>query len=666
MLYAIEKRQYVITYNDHPHRKELNMNISVLKRITPLLLAIFITTAFLPAICRNVHAASKPEAPRITSVETNGNRVTLHWNKVSGAKKYQVYAATGKGWKYVKKISAGKAGKYSDTKKYKLKKAGSKYKLYKKTWKFRKVAATANTSYVFKGKYSKRYVFKIRALSGKSKGKFSAVKKIYTAAKKKAAAEDDDNDDSAPTDTDDKTDVQIPGIVTGLKAVPDGNKILVSWNAVPGADHYMIYYRKNGSSNLTFKQVYRTSVRFKAGYGKTVFFSVRAVNDAGTGPTCKEISATTKTQFEVSVDGGATVLPFTASVSGDVITLKWNAASGAYGYDVLYGTDPTVRSIEEVDNATSVSIRGIYGLTYHLSLMAKGSKDVIYKDLEVTIPESNDPTPPERTYVDPSTMSTKTYLEKYVYPDVYQKFKEYNGSNTDEFVKLKNMLKAMHALCSYGTVVNNRFFKQVRLADGGDPNLRYIPPAHVQYAVGCESATMCMLYMCSKEGMTAYAYYPGHANPVIKANGVWFGSFADATSVLSGPGDDEELNLNGYYCRGHYTLSKQYTNVKIKSVFSLKTIFDLDYSLIFPEANSDLEKITLSTGISWGYDAEFANPKRTYTIDINKCKFAAIGGDTDIITFDNTNGTFSTHGTGTVTVQMTCGTWTDTFKVNIK
>ncbi len=46
--------------------------------------------------------------------------------------------------------------------------------------------------------------------------------------------------------------------------------------------------------------------------------------------------------------------------------------------------------------------------------------------------------------------------------------------------------------------------------------------------------------------------------------------------------------------------------------------------------------------------------------------FAAIGGDTDIIIFDNTNGTFSTHGTGTVTVQMTCGTWTDTFKVNIK
>ena len=76
-------------------------------------------------------------------------------------------------------------------------------------------------------------------------------------------------------------------------------------------------------------------------------------------------------------------------------------------------------------------------------------------------------------------------------------------------------------------------------------------------------------------------------------------------------------------------------------------------------------EISISTSIDWGYAAEFASKHKEYTISIDNAVFRAVGGDTDIITFDNTNKTFTTHGTGTVRIRFTCGNWADEFNLKI-
>ncbi len=66
-----------------------------------------------------------------------------------------------------------------------------------------------------------------------------------------------------------------------------------------------------------------------------------------------------------------------------------------------------------------------------------------------------------------------------------------------------------------------------------------------------------------------------------------------------------------------------------------------------------------------GYTAEYSSNPRKYSISIDDAVFKTVGGDKDIITFDNTRKTFTTHGTGTATIQITCGKWNDTIELSI-
>ena len=124
------------------------INTTPVKRIICITLMLFVAAAFMPTA--QTWAASKPAKPKV-SVSVSSTSVTLSWNKVKGAKKYQVYRSTSKNGKY-KKIKTTKKLFYKNT-------GLTKGKMYfykvrsvagKKKSKFRKVAATPMTTPVCK------------------------------------------------------------------------------------------------------------------------------------------------------------------------------------------------------------------------------------------------------------------------------------------------------------------------------------------------------------------------------------------------------------------------------------------------------------------------------------------------------------------------------------
>lgn len=113
------------------------------KKSFALFLAAAILVAFMPFAggIGFANAASKPAKVKgFTGTKTN-QMVDLKWSKARGAKKYQVYMKIGKGkWKLKKTLKASK----------------------------RKIKINGL-------KWNKKYSFKVRAVNGKRKGKFSRV-----------------------------------------------------------------------------------------------------------------------------------------------------------------------------------------------------------------------------------------------------------------------------------------------------------------------------------------------------------------------------------------------------------------------------------------------------------------------------------------------------------
>ena len=113
------------------------------KKSFALFLAAAILVAFMPFAggIGFANAASKPAKVKgFTGTKTN-QMVDLKWSKARGAKKYQVYMKMGKGkWKLKKTLKASK----------------------------RKIKINGL-------KWNKKYYFKVRAVNGKRKGKFSRI-----------------------------------------------------------------------------------------------------------------------------------------------------------------------------------------------------------------------------------------------------------------------------------------------------------------------------------------------------------------------------------------------------------------------------------------------------------------------------------------------------------
>lgn len=222
---------------------------------------------------------TKPYLGQVTNLSAyskSNTSIGLKWDKVSGAKSYQIYRAT------------SKSGKYS------------------------KIKTTTKNYYTNTGRtFNKTYYYKVRAVRSSNVGKFSSVK-----AGKATFAK-----------------------VTGVKASsPSYDKIEVSWDRVSGASAYEIY--RATSKTGTYSKVYTTKssksnkiTQSSLSFNKTYYYKVRAIKGSIKGPFSSVAYAKTCLESIKYDDIGAE--PYDNYTS---VKVSWDDVDGADGY-VIYRAD---------------------------------------------------------------------------------------------------------------------------------------------------------------------------------------------------------------------------------------------------------------------------------------------------------------------------------------
>ena len=170
-------------------------------------------------------------APSNLRASANGNTISLSWNSVSGASRYYVYYSTSSNgsWTCLGYTDGTACTTTAET-------AGTYY-----------FVVTAADSYGNESSYSNTASCNVTSGGGGSGGGTSK-----------------------------------PSTPTGVKAVLNGDNIIVSWNASNGAEYYQVYYDRPAPYNgATFENCYKTSMTFypKTIYGVWTFWVVAVSSD---------------------------------------------------------------------------------------------------------------------------------------------------------------------------------------------------------------------------------------------------------------------------------------------------------------------------------------------------------------------------------------------------
>ena len=293
---------------------------SNLKKAVALLLCLFTmftvvqTSAFALPTTTLTQAVAKPSQVKNVKATAGTNYVTLTWSKASNTTKYYVFSYN------------------TSTKKYTC--LGNTTKL---TYKISNLKA--NTTYRFA-------VQAARVVSGKYYyGKVSA----YVTVKTKGT--------SSPT---------IVDQVTGLKATAIGTDyITVSWNAVSGAQGYIVQWYNETTGDFDNWKTTRTSYTVRNLKPNTVHtFSVQGYNGYGCGNASDDLTVRTKSISSPTIVDQVTGLKATA-IGTDYITVSWNAVSGAQGYIVHWYNETTGDFDNWETTGTSFTVRNLKPNTVH-------------------------------------------------------------------------------------------------------------------------------------------------------------------------------------------------------------------------------------------------------------------------------------------------------------
>lgn len=167
-------------------------------------------------------------APSNLRASANGNTISLSWNSVSGASRYYVYYSTS---------SNG-------------------------SWTC--LGYTEGTAYTTTAETAGTYYFVVSAVKADgSEGPYS-------------------NAASCTVSSSSGGGTSKPSTPTGVKAVLNGDNIIVSWNASNDAKYYQVYYdRPSPYNGATFENCYKTSMTFypKTIYGVWTFWVVAVSSD---------------------------------------------------------------------------------------------------------------------------------------------------------------------------------------------------------------------------------------------------------------------------------------------------------------------------------------------------------------------------------------------------
>ena len=127
-----------------------------------------------------------------------------------------------------------------------------------------------------------------------------------------------------------------PGGVSGLSASHGGGSVSVSWSAAARATGYDVVYSTDGKVSWTRAATNQSGTSYTlsgADSSKSYVFGVRAVNSGGASGWTNSAPAEAPTP----PPGG--VSSVSATHNGGSVSVSWDAADGATGYDVNYSTD---------------------------------------------------------------------------------------------------------------------------------------------------------------------------------------------------------------------------------------------------------------------------------------------------------------------------------------
>ncbi|GHV60674.1 hypothetical protein AGMMS49587_02790 [Spirochaetia bacterium] len=122
----------------------------------------------------------------------------------------------------------------------------------------------------------------------------------------------------------------LPGTPEGVgTTVLSFTEIRVNWNAVSGADSYMVYYGTEAAGSSQYGGTASSSPFTVTGLqpGTAYYFTVKAGNNAGWSNGSSPVSGTTTA---LAVPSGLSV----SAQSSGAMTISWNAVSGAASYNI--------------------------------------------------------------------------------------------------------------------------------------------------------------------------------------------------------------------------------------------------------------------------------------------------------------------------------------------
>ncbi len=156
------------------------------------------------------------------------------------------------------------------------------------------------------------------------------------------------------------------------KPVVKGNSIILSWNAVPTATIYRLYYgtTNNYKASTLIDEIKSTTYTLSnLEYGTTYYLWIGAANIGGGVRNATAVTALT---------GSAAPTPNTPVVSGNTISISWNAVPSATSYRLYYGLNNNHQEASRIDGieTTSYTLTGLnFDTTYYIwiaSLNASG------------------------------------------------------------------------------------------------------------------------------------------------------------------------------------------------------------------------------------------------------------------------------------------------------
>lgn len=231
-------------------------------------------------------------APSNLRASANGNTISLSWNSVSGASRYYVYYSTS---------SNG-------------------------SWTC--LGYTEGTTCTTKAETAGTYYFVVSAVKADgSEGPYS-------------------NTASCTVSSSSGGGTSKPSTPTGVKAVLNGDNIIVSWNASNDAKYYQVYYdRPSPYNGATFENCYKTSMTFypKTIYGVWTFWVVAVSSDYQLSDASSKVTLN-YTSGGSGGGGGQSQLNAPQNIEAysgySFVQISFAPVPGAYDYYLYRSTSP--------------------------------------------------------------------------------------------------------------------------------------------------------------------------------------------------------------------------------------------------------------------------------------------------------------------------------------